>query len=123
MIGARSAIFGILLAFAVAVLDRGLVRLVEASGARDEPAVILVLLLSAFLGLLTAVVVRGVDLPGAMAPTTLVLGWVVVPPIFGLIPATDAFAGDAALAATDAVALVVAVVAATVTLAVSGAWD
>jgi hypothetical protein len=123
VIGARSAVLGLLLAFAVAFLDQGLVRLVEASGARDQPAVILILLLSAFLGLLTAVVVRAVDLPGALAPTTLVLGWIVVPPVLGLLPATDAFAGDAALSATDAVALTVAVVAATVTLAVSGAYD
>ncbi|MGH2455500.1 MAG: hypothetical protein ACRDHD_04505 [Candidatus Limnocylindria bacterium] len=125
MSGARIAVLGLLLAVAVTALDQGLVRLVEASGARDQPAVILVLLLSAFLGLLTAVVTRAVDLPGALAPTTLVLGWIVVPPILGAIPsgATQYFAGDAALTATDAVALAVAVVAATVTFAVSGRYD
>ncbi|HEX2141838.1 MAG TPA: hypothetical protein VHK28_06115 [Candidatus Limnocylindria bacterium] len=125
MSGARVAVLGILLAVAVAVLDQGLVWLVEASGARDQPAVILVLLLSAFLGLLTAVLVRAVDLPGALAPTTLVLAWIVVPPVLGAIPAaaTEAFGRDAALSATDAVALAVAVVAATVTLAVSNAYD
>jgi hypothetical protein len=84
--------------------------------------VVLILLLAAFLGLLTAVVSRSMNLPGAMAPTALVLGWIVVPVIFGAIPAaaTQLFAGDAALSATDAVALTVAVLAAAVTLNVSG---
>jgi hypothetical protein len=125
MSGARSAFGGAILAIGVAILDRGLVRLVEASGARDQPAVLLVLLLSAFLGLLTAVVVRAVRLPGAMAPTVLVLGWIVVPPLMGLVPsqATDLFAGGAEQTATQAVALVVAVLSATVTLGVSGRSD
>lgn len=121
MSGARSIFLGAILAVAVAVLDQGLVRLVEASGARDQPAVVLVLLLSAFLGLLTAVLTRAVDLPGAMAPTVLVLGWIVIPPLMGLIPspATEIFAGSAELTATQATALVVAVLSATATLGVS----
>ena len=120
MSGARAAILGLVLAIAVAVVHQGLVRLVEASGARDQPAVILVLLLAAFLGLLTAVVTRSMRLPGATAPSVLVLGWILVPPILGAIPsgATRTFAGDAALTATDAIALVVATLAATVTLGV-----
>lgn len=125
MIGVRVAVIAIVLAVGVAILDQTLVRLVEASGARDQPAVILVLLLSAFLGLLTAVLSRAIDLPGAVAPTALVLGWIAVPPVLGSIPgqAGELFAGDLALRATEAMALTVAVVAATVTLAVSGRYD
>jgi hypothetical protein len=118
MSGTRSVFLGALLAVGVAVLQEGLVRLVEASGAKDQPAVILVLLLAAFLGLLTAVVVRAMRLPGAVAPTVLVIGWIVVPPLLRAIPApvTQIFASDASLAAPDAVALTVAVLAAAVTL-------
>lgn len=125
MIGARVIVLGALLALGVAVVDQGLVRLVEASGARDQPAVILVLLLSAFLGLLTAVLSRALDLPGAVAPTALVLGWIVVPPFLGAVPsqATALFAGGPELSATDAVSLAVAVTSAAVTLAVSGRPD
>lgn len=120
MSGARSAFLGAVLAVGVAVLQRGLVGLVEASGAKDQPAVILILLLAAFLGLLTAVVVRAMRLPGAVAPTVLVMGWIVVPPLLKAIPAaaTRYFASDASLTAPDAVALVVAVLAAAVTLGV-----
>jgi hypothetical protein len=120
MRGTRSAFLGALLALGVAVLQEGLVRLVEASGAKDQPAVILVLLLAAFLGLLTAVVVRAMRLPGAVAPTVLVIGWIVVPPLLKAIPAgaTQYFASDASLTAPDAVALAVAVLAAAVTLGV-----
>jgi hypothetical protein len=120
MSGARTAIIGAILALGVAVLGQGLVRLVEASGARDQPAVLLILLLAAFLGLLTAVAIRALRLPGAVAPTVLVMGWIVVPPILGAIPstATQYFAGDAALTEADAVALAVAVIAAAVTLGV-----
>lgn len=120
MSGARTAILGAILALGVAVLGQGLVRLVEASGAMDQPAVLLILLLAAFLGLLTAVVIRALRLPGAVAPTVLVIGWIVVPPILGAIPsaATQYFAGDAALPEADAVALAVAVIAAAVTLGV-----
>ncbi|HLE59576.1 MAG TPA: hypothetical protein VJA85_08010 [Candidatus Limnocylindria bacterium] len=122
MSGPRAALILAVLAVLVAVLGQGLVRLVEASGAREAPAVVLILLLAAFLGLLTAVVSRSMSLPGAIAPTALVLGWIVVPVILGAIPAaaTQLFAGDAALSATDAVALTVAVLAAAVTLNVSG---
>lgn len=120
MSGARNAILGGVLAVGVAVLQQGLVRLVVASGAKDQPAVVLILLLAAFLGLLTAVVTRAMRLPGAVAPTVLVLGWILVPPILGAVPsaATQYFAGDAALTAADAVALTVAVLSAAVTLGV-----
>jgi hypothetical protein len=120
--GSRSVFLGALLAVGVAVLQEGLVRLVEASGAKDQPAVILVLLLAAFLGLLTAVTVRAMRLPGAVAPTVLVIGWIIVPPLLKAIPgaATDIFAADASLTAPDAVALAVAVLAAAVTLGVQG---
>jgi len=118
--GARTSTLAAFLAVGVAVLQQGLAMLVEASGARQTPAVVLVLLLAAFLGLLTAVVVRAMRLPGALAPTVLVLGWIVVPPLLNAIPsaATQYFASDAALTAADAVALAVAVLAAAVTLGV-----
>jgi uncharacterized membrane protein HdeD (DUF308 family) len=117
---ARTIVLAIILAVGVALLEQGLIRLVEASGARDQPAVVLVLLLSAFLGLLTAVLTRSLALPGAMAPTALVLGWIVVPVALGAIPsqATQAFAGGAALDAAEAVALAVAVVTAAIMLGV-----
>ena len=120
MSGARSTFLGATLAIGVAAVQLGLVRLVQASGAKDQPALVLVLLLSAFLGLLTAVVVRAMRLPGAIAPTVLLLGWIVVPPLLHAIPsgATSYFAADASLAAADAVALAVAVLAAAVTLGV-----
>jgi hypothetical protein len=120
MSGARSTFLGAFLAVGVAAVQRALVGLVEASGAKDQPAVVLILLLAAFLGLLTAVVVRATRLPGAMAPTVLVLGWIVVPPLLRAIPsgATQYFASDASLTAPDAVALVVAVLAAAATLGV-----
>lgn len=122
MSGARSLLLGALLALAVAIAQQGLVRLVEASGAQDQPALILVLLLAAFLGVLTAVVTRMLRLPGATAPTVLVLGWVLVPAVLGAIPsaATQLFANDAALSAPEALALVTATVAAAVTLGVPG---
>ena len=125
MTGARAVLLGLLLAVGVAVVYQGLVRLVEASGARDQPAVILVMLLSAFLGLLTAVLARAMRLPGAVAPTALVLGWILVPMLLGAIPgqATQLFAGDARLLPVESIALVVAVVSAAVTLAVSGRSD
>jgi hypothetical protein len=118
--GTRSVFLGAVLAVGVAVLQRGLVGLVEASGAKDQPALILILLLAAFLGLLTAVVVRAMRLPGAVAPTVLVIGWIVVPPLLKAIPAgaTQYFASDASLTAPNAVALAVAVLAAAVTLGV-----
>ena len=50
MTGARSAILGLLLAIAVTIAYQGIVRLVNASGARDQPATLLILLLAAFLG-------------------------------------------------------------------------
>lgn len=122
MTGSRSVFLGALLALGVAILQEALVRLVDASGARDQPAVILILLLAAFLGLLTAVVVRAMRLPSAIAPTVLVIGWIVVPPFLKAIPApvTQMFASDASLTAPDAVALAVAVLAAAVTLGVQG---
>jgi hypothetical protein len=120
MIGARSGVIGALLAVAVAVAYEGVVRLVEASGARDQPALILILLLAAFLGVLTAVATRTLRLPGATAPTVLVLGWTLVPVLLGAVPsaATQLFAGDAALSSGQALALATATVAAAVTLGV-----
>lgn len=120
MIGARAAVLGALLALAVAVAYQGIVRLVDASGARDQPAVILILLLSAFLGVLTAVATRMLRLPGATAPTVLVLGWTLVPVVLAAIPsaATQMFAGDAALSSGQALALATATVAAAITLGV-----
>jgi hypothetical protein len=117
---ARTIFLTAVLAVAVAVLERGLIRLVEASGAADQPGVILVLLLSAFLGLLTAVLTRSMALPGAIAVTALVLGWILVPAVLGALPgqALSAFRGDIGLEAREAIALVVAVIAATVTLGV-----
>jgi hypothetical protein len=108
------------LALAVAIAEQGLVRLVSASGAKDQPALILVLLLAAFLGVLTAVVTRTLRLPGATAPTVLVLGWTLVPAVLRLIPsaATALFAGDAGLTSSEALSLAVAAIAAAVTLGV-----
>ena len=122
MSGSRAIFLGAVLAVGVAVLQRGLVGLVEASGARDTPAVVLILLLAAFLGLLTAVVVRALRLSSAAAPTVLVMGWIVVPPLLHAIPAaaTQYFAPDASLTAPNAVALAVAILAAAVTLGVQG---
>jgi hypothetical protein len=118
--GVRPVLLGTLLAVAVAIAYQGVVRLVEASGARDQPALILILLLAAFLGVLTAVVTRMLRLPGATAPTVLVLGWTLVPVVLAAIPsaATQLFAGDAALSAGQALALATATVAAAVTLGV-----
>jgi hypothetical protein len=120
VIGARSLVLGGLLALVVAVAYQGVVGLVEASGAREGPAVILILLLAAFLGVLTAVATRTLRLPGATAPTVLVLGWTLVPVALGAIPseATSLFAGDAALSSGKALALATATVAAAVTLGV-----
>ena len=118
--GVRPAILGALLAVAVAIAYQGVVRLVEASGARDQPALILILLLAAFLGVLTAVATRMLRLPGATAPTVLVLGWTLVPVVLAAIPsaATQLFAGDAGLSGGQALALATATVAAAVTLGV-----
>src|SRR5687768_18277851 len=118
--GVRPVLLGALLAVAVAIAYQGVVRLVEASGARDQPALILILLLAAFVGVLTAVVTRMLRLPGAVAPTVLVLGWILVPPLLGAIPseATQLFAGSAALRVAEALALVAATLASAVTLAV-----
>jgi hypothetical protein len=120
MSGARSALLGILLAVAVTVAYRGIVSLVTASGAQDQPALVLILLLAAFLGVLTAVATRMLQLPGATAPTVLVLGWTLVPVVLAAIPspATQLFGGDAALGAGQALALATATVAAAVTLGV-----
>lgn len=122
MTGVREGLLGAVLALAVAICQQGLVRLVDASGAKDQPALVLVLLLAAFLGVLTAVITRMLRLPGATAPTALVVGWILVPPVLSAIPsaATDLFAGGAALDANQALALVVATVAAAVTLGVPG---
>ena len=120
MIGVRPVVLGALLALAVTIAYQAVVGLVEASGARDQPALILILLLSAFLGVLAAVATRMLRLPGATAPTVLVLGWTLIPVILGAIPsaATALFAGDAALSSGQALALATATVAAAVTLGV-----
>lgn len=120
MSGARSILLGIILAVAVTVAYQGVVRLVDASGARDQPAVVLILLLSAFLGVLTAVATRTLRLPGATAPTVLVLGWTLIPILLGAIPsaATQLFGADGSLSAGQAMALATATVAAAVTLGV-----
>ncbi|HEX9609462.1 MAG TPA: hypothetical protein VGA26_01640 [Candidatus Limnocylindria bacterium] len=120
MSGVRSVLLGAVLAVLVAVAYQGVVGLVEASGARDQPALVLILLLSAFLGVLTAVLTRMLQLPGATAPTVLVLGWTLVPVILGAIPseATAAFAGQGALSAGQALALATATVASAVALGV-----
>ncbi len=117
---ARAGVMGAVLALAVAICEQGLVHLVDASGAKEQPALVLVLLLAAFLGVLTAVITRMLRLPGATAPTALVLGWILVPPVLAAIPsaATDLFAGSAALDVDQALALVVATIAAAVTLGV-----
>jgi hypothetical protein len=120
MIGVRSGVLGAVLALAVTVAYQGIVGLVRASGAREEPALFLILLLAAFLGVLTAVATRTLRLPGATAPTVLVLGWTLVPVALAAIPsaATQLFAGDAALSTGQALALATATVAAAVTLGV-----
>ena len=122
MIGVRSVMLGALLALGVTIAYQAVVGLVEASGARDQPALILILLLSAFLGVLAAVATRMLRLPGATAPTVLVLGWTLIPVILGAIPsaATALFAADAALSSGQALALATATVAAAVTLGVPG---
>ena len=120
MSGARSAVLGLLLAVAVTVIYQGIVGLVQASGARDQPATILILLLSAFLGVLVAVATRMLRLPGATAPTVLVLGWTLIPIVLDAIPsaATEMFGGDGALSAGQALALATATVASAITLGV-----
>jgi hypothetical protein len=118
--GARAVLLTILLAGLVAVIQQGLVRLVQGSGAAPEPAVILILLLAAFLGLLTGVATRALNLPGAVAPTSLVMAWTVAPVIFGALPwpIFQALGGDAAIDPTESLALAVAAVAAAITLGV-----
>jgi hypothetical protein len=120
VIGIRAAVLGLLLAIGVTVAYRGIVTLVSASGAREGPALILILLLSAFLGVVTAVATRTVRLPGAAAPTALVLGWTLIPVVLAAIPspATQLFAGAGALSTNQALALATATVAAAVTLGV-----
>ena len=120
MSGARSAVLGVLHAIGVTVAYRGIVSLVDASGASDQPAVILILLLSAFLGVLTAVITRMLRLPGATAPTVLVLGWTLIPILLAAIPsaATQLFGADGSLSSGQALALATATVAAAVTLGV-----
>jgi len=118
--GARAVLLTILLAGLVAVVQQGLVRLVQGSGAAPEPAVILILLLAAFLGLLTGVATRALNLPGAVAPTSLVMAWTVAPVIFGALPwpIFQALGGDAAIDPTESLALAVAAIAAAITLGV-----
>lgn len=120
MIGTRAVLLGAVLALAVAAAQRGLTWLVSASGAREGPSLVLIILLAAFLGVLTAVATRMLRVPSATAPVALVLGWILVPWVLAAVPsqATDLIAGDAALTASEALALVAATVAAAVTLGV-----
>ena len=120
MRGARAILLTLLLTGAVSVVQQGLVKLVQGSGAAQEPAVILILLLAAFLGLLTGVATRAMSLPGAVAPTVVVLDWTVAPMIFAALPWTifQALGGDADLTGVESVALAVAAVAAALTLGV-----
>ena len=120
MRGARAVLFTILLTAVVAVVQQGLVKLVEGSGAAPEPGVILILLLAAFLGLLTGVATRALNLPGAVAPTVVVLAWTLAPVTFSALPweVFQALGGDAALSATESLALAMAAVAAAITLGV-----
>lgn len=120
MTGARSAILGLVLAVGVTIAYQAIVSLVNASGARDQPATILILLLAAFLGVLTAVATRMLRLPGATAPTVLVLGWTLIPVILAAIPsaATQFFGSNGALSTGQALALATATIAAAVTLGV-----
>jgi hypothetical protein len=118
--GARAVLLTILLTGVVAVVQQGLVRLVQGSGAAQEPAVILILLLAAFLGLLTGVATRALNLPGAVAPTVVVLAWTLAPVIFSALPweIFQTLGGDAALDTTESLALAMAAVAAAITLGV-----
>jgi hypothetical protein len=118
--GVRSAVLGLILAIGVTIAYQGIVSLVNASGARDQPATVLILLLAAFLGVLTAVATRTLRLPGATAPTVLVLGWTLIPVVFAAIPSavTELFGSTGALSTAQALALATATVAAAVTLGV-----
>jgi hypothetical protein len=120
VIGVRAAVLGVLLALAVTIAYQGIVELVRVSGARDQPATVLILLLSAFLGVLTAVATRTLRLPGATAPTVLVLGWTLIPVTLDAIPsaATELFGGSADMSANQALALATAAIAAAITLGV-----
>lgn len=120
MSGVRAVVLTIVLAAVVAIVQQGLVRLVEGSGAAPEPAVILIILLAAFLGLLTGVATRALNLPGAVAPAALVVAWTVMPVVFGALPweIFQALGGDIALGPADSLALAGAAVAAAITLGV-----
>ena len=120
MRGLRSAVLAIVLSAGVAILQRALVRLVEGSGAADQPALILLLLLAAFLGVLTAVASRSLGLPAAVAPTALVLAWTVMPPILAGLPwaALRTLGGDATLDLSESLSLAVSALAAAITLGV-----
>lgn len=115
----RTVVLGIVLALGAGIAHRAFSSLVVASGAQAEPAVILGLLLAALLGILVAVATRLLRLPGAAAPTALVLGFVIV--AGAGLPGVDAavrLVPPAGLTAAQAMALVVACVAASLTLAV-----
>ena len=117
----RTLLISLALCIGVAIVWQGLVRLVANSGATDQPAVILQVLLAAFLGLLTAVAARSMRLGPALAPAILVLAWIVMPPIFGALPWAffDNFGGTADLSAAEALSLAVATTAAAITQAVT----
>ncbi len=115
----RTIVLGLLLAFGAGVAHRAFNSLVVASGAQAEPAIVLGLLLAALLGILVAVATRLLRLPGATAPTALVIGYVIV--AGAGLPGLDTavrLVPPAGLTSAEAMALLVACVAASLTLAV-----
>ena len=117
----RTILISIVLCVAVGFIWQGLVRLVANSGATDQPAVLLQVLLAAFLGLLTAVAARSLHLGPAIAPAILVLAWIILPPVFEALPWAlfNGLGGSAELSAANAVSLAVATTAAAITQSVS----
>ncbi len=119
MSAVRIAVLGLFLAIGAGLAHRAFTSLLAASGAAAEPAVVLGILLAALLGIVVAVATRLLALPGATAPTALVIGFVVV--AAAGLPGTDAAVGVRALpglSSSQSLALVVACVAASLTLAV-----
>ena len=116
---ARTLVVGLALAIGAGLAQRALTSLLAASGAQSQPAMVLGLLLAALVGILVAVATRLVRLPGATAPTALVIGFVLIAGA-GLpgVDAAVALLPPAGLSGTQALGLVVACIAASLTLAV-----
>jgi hypothetical protein len=76
--------------------------------------------MAVFQGLLTGVATRALNIPGAVAPTVIVLAWTLALVIFGALPwgIFQALGGDAAVSPTESLALTMAAVAVAVTLGV-----